>query len=85
MLADNATVNGIEVTKAAETFRNYVDSNRQGIVVNHYRLMRTNQTLEFAEKMLVKYNFKEPRQKMTIREAFMKLENYVDSSDPDVR
>ena len=47
--------------------------------------MRTNQTLAFAERMLQKYSFDKPRQKMTILEAFKKLENYVDSSDPDVR
>ena len=47
--------------------------------------MRTNQTLAFAECMLQKYSFDKPRQKMTILEAFKKLENYVDSSDPDVR
>eukprot|EP01032_Pedospumella_encystans_P013532 gene13532-15574_t len=80
----NETFNGVEVAKKVEEFRNYVDSDRHDIVTNHYRLMRTHQTLEFVDKMLAKYSFKEPRQKMTIREAFTKLETYVDSSDPDV-
>lgn len=79
------TVDGISVSKKAEAFRNYVDSDRQDIVTNHYRLMRSNQTLDFVDKMLTKYSFEKPRQKMTILEAFKKLETYVDSSDPDSR
>ena len=33
-------------TKDEKTFRNYEDSYRQEIVVNHYTLMREKQTLE---------------------------------------
>jgi hypothetical protein len=85
MLAATTLPTEVDATKEVEKFRNYVDSDRQDIVVNHYKLMRTNQTLEFVDKMIAKYTFDKPRQHMTIQEAFRKLENYVDSSDPDVR
>lgn len=85
MLTETTQPTDIELPKAVDKFRNYVDSYRQDIVVNHYKLMRTNQTLQFVDKMLEKYNFDTPRQRMPILEAFKKLENYVDSSDPDVR
>jgi inositol oxygenase len=52
--------------------------------MNHYKLMRSFQTVEFYDKMMSKYCFDVPRALMTIREAFVALENYVDSSDPDV-
>ncbi len=65
-------------------FRNYEVNDRHDIVETHYRLMRTNQTVEFVERMHRKYNFENPRALMTIREAYDKLETYVDSSDPDV-
>ena len=61
-----------------------MDSARQAIVLNHYTLMRTYQTLEFVERLNAKYSFATPRTSMTIREAFVALEGYVDSSDPDV-
>lgn len=67
-------------------FRNYVDSDRQSVVNNHYRKMRENQTVAFVEHMHEKYSFKDgatPRAWMTIREAFRELETYVDGSDPD--
>lgn len=53
-------------------------------VRRHYRLMRENQTMEFARRMLDKYSFDRPRALMTVREAFKELENYVDCSDPDL-
>jgi inositol oxygenase len=74
-----------ELPKPQEEFRNYKDSDRQSIVENHYRLMRTNQSLDFVRRMNDKYSFDRPRAKMSIREAFKSLETYVDSSDPDVR
>lgn len=66
---------------------------------NHYRLMRTNQSVEFVERMnkkvfiaiihALRFN-SSPIQygnfdnaTMTIREAFAQLDGYVDSSDPD--
>lgn len=74
-----------ETPKPTAEFRNYKDSDRQSVVENHYRLMRSNQSMAFVQKMNEKYSFDRPRAKMTIREAFRVLETYVDSSDPDVR
>lgn len=74
----------VNLSKPAETFRNYKDSDRQSVVLNHYRLMRQNQCVAFSRKMNDKYSFDKPRAKMTIKEAFKVLETYVDSSDPDV-
>jgi inositol oxygenase len=70
--------------KKAEEFRNYVNSDRQAVVENHYRLMRTNQCVDFVNKMEEFYSFDKPRAVMSIRDAFRALESYVDSSDPDV-
>jgi len=73
--------------KKIEDFRNYdnVLNTRHQIVEKHYNLMRTNQSLSFVNKMLKKYDFDQPRATMSILEAFKVLEDYVDSSDPDVR
>ena len=59
--------------------RNYENSARQLIVENHYRAMRTNQTLEFSLRMTAKYQFDNPRALMTVQEVFTALEGYVDS------
>ncbi len=75
----------VELAKSIEEFRNYKDSDRQSTVETHYRLMRTNQTVEFVDRMFEKYSFDKPRAVMTIREVFKVLETYVDSSDPDSR
>jgi len=71
-----------EAGKAAEEFRNYKDSARQAIVENHYRLMRTHQTLDFVKRMEKKYKTFD-HAKLEIWQAFQALETYVDSSDPD--
>jgi len=77
---------GMEVVaesgKAASEFRNYDDSARQETVERHYRLMRANQTVAFVQRMHAKYSTFD-REQMTIRDAFRRLEDYVDSSDPD--
>lgn len=73
-----------DTAKPVEEYRNYKDSFRHEIVENHYRQMRTNQTVAFVEKINEKYSFEIPRTRMSIREAFRVLETYVDSSDPDV-
>lgn len=57
--------------------RNYIDSDRQEVVSNHYRMMRMNQTVDFVQRMMKKYNFENPRCRMSIRDAFRKLESYV--------
>lgn len=66
--------------------RNYVDSKRHDVVTKHYRDMRTGQTVEYVNRMMKKYSFDYQifRKEMSIREAFKILENYVDSSDPDM-
>jgi len=46
-----------DMSKKVEEFRNYTDSDRQETVENHYRLMRVNQTVEFADRMLKKIFF----------------------------
>mmetsp|Transcript_18814 Transcript_18814/g.33958 ORF Transcript_18814/g.33958 Transcript_18814/m.33958 type:complete len:254 (-) Transcript_18814:82-843(-) len=48
--------------------------------------MRLNHTVEFYERMEVKYDFSKGqcRREMTLTEAFAELEDYVDVSDPDL-
>jgi inositol oxygenase len=55
-------------------------------VIQHYRDMRTGQTLDFYHRMEQKYSFADGqyRAKMTIAEALEQLEDYVDASDPDM-
>ena len=76
----------IDLAKAKEDFRNYKDSDNHDTVKNHYREMRKNQTVEFVKKMHDKYSFAPGRERarLTIKQVFKVLENYVDSSDPDV-
>ena len=66
-----------------EAFRNYTDSDRRLTVERHYRLMRTNQTVEYVHRMHAKYT---PLRhgRMTMREALTCLREYVDASDPDI-
>lgn len=71
--------------KLKEEYRNYVNSRRQETVRQHYLDMRQYQTYDFVQRMHKKYSFADGyREKMTIREAFRRLESYVDSSDPDL-
>ena len=83
--------------KQKSEFRNYSSSpatvsdsgaaagSAEDMVRWHYRLMRERQTVSFVRRMQEKYSFANGRfrERMTIREAFRKLESYVDSSDPD--
>jgi len=72
----------VDEMKAKEEFRNYTDSSRHSIVEKHYLMMRQYQTVEYVDRMYAKWhNF--DHGKMTIAEAFKKLEGYIDSSDPD--
>ena len=59
--------------------RNYENSARQMIVENHYRAMRTHQSLAFSKRMTEKYQFDTPRALLTVGEVFTLLEDYVDS------
>lgn len=89
--------------KAKDDFRKYEQKKADGWaegVRNHYRLMRTNQTVAFVNRMEKKWFGldRQPGQqqtqpgpwptkaRMTIREAFDgPLKSYVDSSDPDTQ
>lgn len=73
-------------TKSPDEFRTYDDEATPERVLRHYRDMRTRQTVEFYERMEEKYSFEDGRYRklMTIEEAFVELEDYVDASDPDL-
>lgn len=76
------------LSKPLDEFRNYETSSRQNTVEQHYKDMRSFQTVDFVKKMHEKYSFKtgfQPRAIMSVREAFRCLESYVDASDPDLR
>lgn len=66
-------------------FRDYdsTSNSRHEVVSNHYRMMRTNQTVSFVASM-ADYWFKFDKAEWTVREAFEELKDYVDSSDPDI-
>jgi len=48
--------------KKAEEYRNYVDSKRQDIVTQTYRLHHVNQTYDFVQKMKKKASYLHKRQ-----------------------
>eukprot|EP01006_Ploeotia_vitrea_P063033 TRINITY_DN84833_c0_g1_i1.p1 TRINITY_DN84833_c0_g1~~TRINITY_DN84833_c0_g1_i1.p1 ORF type:complete len:292 (-),score=-18.90 TRINITY_DN84833_c0_g1_i1:33-908(-) len=75
----------ISPCKSLEEFRNFSDSKKHDQVANHYKMMRMNHTMDFADKMAEKYDFSNGkyRKMMTIKEAFHELLSYVDASDPD--
>ena len=64
--------------KEDSDFRVYSEASSER-VVNHYRDMRTNQTVAFYESMEKKYSFENGsyRRLMTMEEAFAELEHYV--------
>jgi inositol oxygenase len=72
--------------KADESFRIYDEATSPARVVQHYKDMRMNQTVGFYRGMEKKYSFENGthRRMMTIEEAFVELEHYVDASDPDL-
>jgi hypothetical protein len=65
--------------KADEDFRIYSEETSLPRVVEHYRDMRTFQTVDFYRKMEEKYSFEtgKYRRLMTIEDAFVELEHYV--------
>jgi len=70
-------------TKDSQNFRNYRSNDAsQARVENHYRNMRSKQTMEFLKKMEAKY-YSFDKCVMSVWEAFDRLSNYVDASDPD--
>lgn len=72
--------------KEDDKFRVYsADEDTPARVIEHYRDMRTNHTVEFYKRMEQKYSFENGgRRKMTIEQAFAELEDYIDASDPDL-
>eukprot|EP00985_Skeletonema_marinoi_P013576 scaffold6752_cov91-Skeletonema_marinoi.AAC.7 len=72
--------------KKEEEFRTYSITDTSERVIQHYKDMRTNQTVKFYNRMEHKYSFENGayRRLMTIEEAFVELENYIDASDPDM-
>ncbi|KAL7494774.1 hypothetical protein ACHAWT_003347 [Skeletonema menzelii] len=73
-------------TKKEEEFRTYNNTDTSERVIQHYKDMRTHQTVEFYKRMEDKFTFDNGayRRLMTIEEAFKELENYIDASDPDM-
>jgi inositol oxygenase len=61
------------------TLRTYQD----GSVKDYYTQMRQNQTVEYVQRMKNKYGNYE-LDKMTLWQAFDKLDNFIDVSDPDL-
>jgi inositol oxygenase len=72
--------------KKDDEFRIYNEESSERRVVEHYRDMRVNQTIEFYRRMEEKYSFENGtyRRMMTIEQAFEELEHYIDASDPDL-
>ena len=72
--------------KKDEDFRVYKEEATPARVIQHYKDMRINHTVAFYRKMEEKYSFPDGkyRRLMTIDEAFVELEHYIDSSDPDL-
>ncbi len=65
-------------------FRNYKDGDAQILanIKENYRKMRTNQTVDYVQRMRSKYlTFDKPH---TIWEAIDQLDDFVDISDPDI-
>lgn len=77
-------VDGVDTNgRDPAAFRDYKTGMQVDVVTNHYKEMRSNQCLDFVDRMYKKWhNF--DHAKLTIREAFELLEGYVDSSDPDI-
>jgi hypothetical protein len=65
--------------KADDKFRVYSEETSIPRVVEHYRDMRTFQTVDFYRRMEQKYDFEigNYRRLMSIEEAFAELEHYV--------
>ena len=66
----------------AKQFRNYDQTDATAAVREHYRLMRTNQTYDYVQRMKSKYlTFDTP---MDLWDAMDKLNELIDVSDPDL-
>jgi len=72
----------MQTTAAAANFRNYEEGETIATVRENYRKMRTNQTVEYVQRMRGKYlTFDKP---MHVWDAMEKLNVFVDLSDPDM-
>jgi len=80
-LDEESSFNPIDESKKEEEFRNYKDGARQKKVAEFYRLNHTRQNFDFV--MNLKRRIKFDQMNMTIWEAFQKLEEIIDDSDPD--
>jgi inositol oxygenase len=69
-------------TDPNDTFRNYVDSKRQAVVEHHYRSMRLNQTVDYVKRMREHFG-RFDKTEMTIWEAMLQMDQFIDNSDPD--
>ena len=68
--------------KEASAFRQYEDA---GPVFEHYRDMRSKQSFAFSERMTAFWGSFGQREggRMTVKQALMKCDAFVDRSDPD--
>jgi inositol oxygenase len=73
--------------KPVEAFRVYDESNaRHDGVLAHYTQMRTFQSLAFSRAQVAKWTASwgaRPGGRMTVRDALLKCDSFVDRSDPD--
>ncbi|MEC3908502.1 inositol oxygenase family protein [Tamlana sp. 2201CG12-4] len=68
--------------KEKKDFRNYDQGEIIAAVKEHYRKMRTRQTLDYVKRMKVKYLTYD--KSMHIWDAMEKLNDLIDVSDPDI-
>jgi inositol oxygenase len=78
---EDSQFNPVDATKKEEDFRNYVNGPRQKCVSKFYYDNHVNQTLEFVLSTKQRLNFGFLR--LSIWEAFEKLSEVIDDSDPD--
>lgn len=69
--------------KQQEQFRDYTNNPRLERVRNFYKINHTNQTVEFVKGCHATLFQPESQVKMSIWDALLKLDSYVDESDPD--
>jgi len=67
----------------AETYRIFDITKTSPRVVAHYRDMRTNQTLEYVQRMKAKFVAPLRHQRLNLSECMAALNGFVDASDPD--
>lgn len=78
---EDSRFNPVDATKKEEDFRNYVNGPRQKRVSKFYYDNHTNQTLDFVLSTKQRLNFSFLR--LTVWQAFEKLSEVIDDSDPD--